>query len=320
MFKRSYALVCLLGLSLGLSSIPAAFAFEFDKKLLAPDGTDFDSFAVSVSLDNDTALVGSFGDDDQGNDSGSAYLFDATTGNLLQKLTAPDGAANDTFGNAVSLDKDTALVGSVFDDDQGNDSGSAYLFDATTGNLLQKLIAPDGAVGDQFGYSVSLDNDLALVGSVLDNDNGSGSGSAYLFDITTGNFLQKLTAPDGAAGEQFGFSVSLSGDSALVGSIFDNNNGSLSGAAYLFDVTTGNFLQKLTAPDGENFDLFGNSVSLSGDSALVGSRLDNDKGTNSGSAYIFQNRVTATTPEPSMMLGLLGVGSMALFTIRSKHK
>ena len=166
MFKHSHALVYLLGLSLGLLSPHSASAFDFDKKLLAPDGAADDHFGNSVSLSGNLALLGSRLDDDNGGSSGSAYLFDVTTGNFLQKLTAPDGAADDRFGQVVRLSGNTALVGSPFDDDNGTDSGSAYLFDVTTGNLLQKLTASDGAVEDRFGGSVSLSGNTALVAGV----------------------------------------------------------------------------------------------------------------------------------------------------------
>ncbi|EAM47480.1 FG-GAP repeat protein [Crocosphaera watsonii WH 8501] len=102
----------------------------------------------------------------------------------------PNGAAGDLFGFSVSLSGNNALVGSHFDDDKGTDSGSAYLFDVTTGNLLHKLTAPDGAAGDQFGFPVSLSDNTALIGGFGDDDQGLNSGSAYLFDVTTGDFLQ----------------------------------------------------------------------------------------------------------------------------------
>ena len=102
----------------------------------------------------------------------------------------------------------------------------------------QKIIAPDGASGDYFGLSVALDGNYALIGSYLDDDNGTNSGSAYLFDTTTGNFLQKLTAPDGANSDNFGRSVALNGNYALIGSRFDDDNGTNSGSAYLFALET----------------------------------------------------------------------------------
>ncbi|NEQ41635.1 MAG: hypothetical protein F6K40_37765 [Okeania sp. SIO3I5] len=227
-------------------------------------------------------------DDDKGDRSGSAYLFDTTTGNLLHKLTAPDGSAHDYFGRSVAVSDNIALIGSYLDDDNGTNSGSAYLFDTTTGNLLQKLTAPDGSVYNYFGRSVAISDNIALIGAYGDNDNGSVSGSAYLFDITTGNLLHKLTAPDGAALDYFGLSVALSGNTALIGSYQDDDNGGNSGSAYLFDVTTGSLLHKLTAPDGSVEDYFGYSVAISDNTALIGSyKDDNNNGENHGSAYLF---------------------------------
>ncbi|MEO0586501.1 MAG: FG-GAP repeat protein, partial [Planctomycetota bacterium] len=142
----------------------------------------------------------------------------------------------------------------------------------------QKLLAPDGAANDYFGHSVAVSGTTALVGSHLDNDNGTYSGSAYLFDTTTGDLISKLTAPDAAAFDYFGRSVAVSGTTALVGSAFDDDNVINSGSAYLFDTTTGDLISKLTAPDGAGNDRFGNSVAVSGTTALVGSYLDNDNG------------------------------------------
>ena len=270
-------------------------------KLTAPVQGVVDQFGISVAISGNQALIGSHNDDDNGADSGSAYLFDATTGSLLHKLIAPDGAAGDRFGASAAISDNLALVGSNRDDDNGNDSGSAYLFDTTTGSLLHKLTAPDGAADDLFGNSVALSGNLALVGSFFDDDNGTDSGSAYLFDTTTGSLLHKLTAPDGATADYFGRSVALAGELALIGSYSDDDNGLDSGSAYLFDTTTGSLLQKITAQDGTTNDLFGWSVALSSDTALIGSRNDDDNATDSGSAYVL-------VPEPTTgMLCLLGL-------------
>ena len=260
---------------------------DFLQKFIAPDGASSDYFGRSVAIYGNQALIGSVGDDDNGSLSGSAYLFDLTSGNLLQKFIAPDGVSNDRFGLSVAIDGNQALIGSYLDDDKGSASGSAYLFDSTTGDLIQKIVAPDAASGDWFGYSVALDGDYALIGSYYDDDNGADSGSAYLFDTTSGSFLQKLTAPDGASSDNFGRSVALDGDYALIGSYYDDDNGLGSGSAYLFDTTTGSFLQKILAPDGASYDYFGYSVALDGEYALIGSLLDDDNGYKSGSAYLF---------------------------------
>ena len=192
-------------------------ANAFYQKLTAPDGSTNDLFGYSVALWDNTALIGSYFDDDNGINSGSAYLFDTTTGSLLRKFTAPDASTWDVFGSSVALWDNTALIGSWGDDDHGGDSGSAYLFDTTTGSLLQKFTAPDGSAHDRFGLSVALSNNTALIGSHWDDDKGRQSGSAYLFDTTTGSLLQKFTAPDGSADDYFGSSVALSNNTAQIG-------------------------------------------------------------------------------------------------------
>ncbi|NER05128.1 MAG: hypothetical protein F6K17_22300, partial [Okeania sp. SIO3C4] len=288
-------------------------------KFTAPDASAFDFFGYSVALGDNTALIGSYLDDDNGTNSGSAYLFDTTTGNLLQKFTAPDGSASDQFGISVALMGDTALIGSHYDGDNGPLSGSAYLFDTTTGSLLHKFTAPDGSANDRFGRSVALSNNAALIGSFWDDDNGTDSGSAYLFDTTTGNLLQKFTAPDGSAEDSFGWSVALSDNTALIGSHQDDDSGQSSGSAYLFDTTTGSLLQKFTAPDGSANDTFGFSVALSDNTALIGSHRDDDKGESSGSAYLFATNAKST-PEPSSLLGIVGTFAIAALSRKKQQK
>ena len=216
------------------------------------------------------------------------------------KLTASDGAALDFFGLGISLSGDRALVGAYGDDDLGNQSGSAYIYERQgDGSWLEvdKLTASDGAAGDQFGESVSLSGDRALVGAQFDNDLGTDSGSAYVYERQgDGSWLEvdKITASDGAAGDRLGVSVSLSGTRALVAAYLDDDLGTDSGSAYVFERQgDGSWLEidKLTASDGAALDQFGISVSLSeGTRALVGAWMDDDLGSNSGSAYVFERQ------------------------------
>jgi WD40 repeat protein len=212
------------------------------------------------------------------------------------KLKPADGAASDFFGFAVAISGNSGLIGNRLDDDNGTDSGSTYLFNVTSGTQITKLKPNDGAPGDYFGISVALSGSLALVGSHLDTDNGQDSGSAYLFNATTGQQIAKLKPEDGAAGDRFGFSVALSGNTALVGNYLDDDNGSDSGSAYLFNIHTGNQIAKLTPDDGAAGDNFGYAIALSGNSALIGSGLDDDNGEDSGSAYLFAQDLL--TPDP----------------------
>jgi hypothetical protein len=222
-------------------------------------------------------------------------------------LTASDGAIVDQFGRAVSVSGNTALIGSYLDDDNGADSGSAYVFqyNVTNGWIeVAKLTASDGAAGDQFGRSVSVSGNTAVIGSYFDDDvnMGTDSGSAYVFEYSDVNGwvqVAKLTASDGAVSDRFGLSVSVSNDTIVVGSYQDDDNGTSSGSAYVFQYnsTANSWTQvaKLTASDGAAGDYFGWSVAVSGDTALVGSYGDDDMGSNSGSAYVFQYNRTANS-------------------------
>ncbi len=259
-------------------------------KLLAGDGEVEDSFGYSVAISGATAIVGALGDDDNGTNSGSAYLFDTSdpaNPTQIAKLLPSDGAENNWFGCSVAISDTIAIIGALVDDDNGAQSGSAYLFDTsdpTNPTQIAKLLPSDGAEGDHFGWSVAISGATAIVGSPNDDgDNGTDSGSAYFFDTTTGQQLFKLLPNDGAMCDYFGMSVAISGKTAVVGA----PDGDGSGSAYLFDATTGQQVAKLLASDGETWDQFGRSVGISGATAIVGACWDGDNGTNSGSAYLF---------------------------------
>ncbi len=278
-------------------------AWTQQAKLTASDGAAGDLFGSSVALSGDTALVGAYMDNASGA-QGSAYVFtrSGTTWTQQAKLTASDGATSDYFGISVGLSSDTALVG-AYKDDVGTrtDQGSAYVFVRSGTNWTQqaKLTASDGVTSAWFGYSASLAGDTALIGAYQDPVNGNANrGSAYVFvrSGTTWTQQAKLTASDGGSYDEFGYSVALSGDTALVGAHHDNVGGMGQGSAYVFarSGTTWTQQTKLTASDGAASDLFGDSVALSGDTALVGADGD-DVGANSnqGSAYFYQTNHTA---------------------------
>ena len=285
-------------------------------KLTAADGASRDWFGVRVAISGDTAVITADADDDDVNgvDSGSAYVFtrSGTTWSQQAKLTAADGAAVDLFGYSVALSGDTALFGARFDDDDVNgvDSGSAYVFirSGTTWSQQAKLTAADGAAGDEFGYSVALFGDTAVITADADDDdvNGVDSGSAYVFTRsgTTWSQQAKLTAADSAAGDMFGFRVALSGDTALIGARFDDDDGVDSGSAYVFTRTGTAWSQqaKLTAADNAAGDWFGYSVALSSDTALIGAHFNDYDvdGVDSGSAYIFKRSGTTWSQQAKL--------------------
>ena len=269
------------------------------QKLLAGDGSAGDYFGQSVSITGNTAIVGSWQDNDNGDLSGSAYIFEKINGTWTQiaKLLPSDGAAGDLFGCRVSISGDTAIVGAYANDENGTDSGSAYIFEKINGtwtnNETQKLLASDGSTDDLFSYSVSISGNVAIVGAYQNDNSGrTNTGAAYIFEKIEGIWTQtnKLLADDYFGYDYFGCSVSISGDTAIIGAYGNDDNGAHSGSAYIFKKIGETWTQtaKLLASDGAANDYFGDSVSISGDIAIIGAYLDDNNGTDSGSAYIFE--------------------------------
>ncbi len=268
--------------------------------LTASDAAEGDEFGESVSLSGDTAVVGASQDDcTAGTWCGSAYVFrfNGTSWAEEQKLTATDSDAFYGFGTSVSLSGDTAVVGAMRHGcAAGGGCGAAYVFrfNGTGWVEEQMLTASDPGPYDNFGFSVSLSGDTAVVGTPNDNcATGDRCGSAYVFrfDGTIWIEEQKLTASDPGPSDRFGSFVSLSGDTAVVGAPIDNcPAGSACGSAYVFrfDGTDWVEEQKLTTSDAGPIERFGNSVSVSGGTAVVGAMWDHcAAGSACGSAYVF---------------------------------
>jgi len=236
--NKTYAMIALCGATLAAVAPAASGQLTEDLKLTASDAAAFDQFGWSVAIDNDVVAVGAVRDDDNGSSSGSAYLFDAATGAQLFKLTASDAAAGDRFGHSIAIGSGVVAVGANRDDDNGSSSGSAYLFDAATGVQLFKLLPSDGAATDVFGNAIAIDNGIVAVGGVLDDVNGSNTGSAYLFDATTGVQLAKLIASDGVALDQLGSSIAIDNGVVAAGAVGDHNSPGSPGSAYVFDLSS----------------------------------------------------------------------------------
>jgi len=219
-------------------------------KLTAADAESDDRFGISVAISGNTVLVGaSWGDDACPSvpdcNSGSAYVFREIDGTWQQiaKLGAADAAHGDLFGVSSALSGDTAVIGASTDDDGGQSSGSAYVFRESEGLWQQvaKLTASDAAPFDFFGASVSVSDDMIVVGAYGDDDGGNSSGSAYLFKKVGARWQQlaKLTATDAAAEDRFSYSVSVSGDTVAVGAYLNDESAANAGAAYIFDISLG---------------------------------------------------------------------------------
>ena len=270
-----------------------------------------DTFGFSAAINGNYAIVGAWGEDDAGGaGSGKAYIFNVTTGALLHTLDNPNPygtSVNDNFGRAaLAISGDYAIVGAYNEDDAGGtDSGKAYIYNVTSGALVHTLDNPNAygtSQGDRFGQAVAISDTYAIVGAYFEADAGGiESGKAYIFDVTTGALVHTLNNPSAystSASDQFGWSVSISVNYAIVGARYEADaGGTQSGKAYIFNVTTGALLHTLDNPnayDTSASDRFGSSVGISGNYAIVSARYEADAGgTTSGKAYIFNNSTGA---------------------------
>jgi hypothetical protein len=293
--------------------------FVQQAKLTAADGAAGDKFGRAVAIDGDTVVIGApYAQIGANPNQGAAYVFVkpgtgwATTSTFDAKLTASDGAANDFFADHVAISGDTVVIGGDATIGANPFQGVAYVFVkpatgwATTSTFDARLTAADGAVPAFLGNSVGISGDTVVLGtSTVQIGANSFQGAAYVFVkpatgwATTSTFDAKLTASDGAAGDAYGDSVAISGDtvvaSAPAAKIGANPN---QGAAYVFVkpgtgwATTSTFDAKLTASDGAAGDLFAFEVAISGDTVGVGSATFAP-----GSLYVFVKPATgwATT-------------------------
>lgn len=239
-----------------------------------------------------------------------------------QKVVAYDKAAYDYFGVSGAVSGEHAMIGAYFEDhnslgvDSMNGAGSVYTYELNPSNIWvfkSKLVPSGRRPGDNFGYTVSVDGNLAVVGAPWADLNAVGAdsmfmaGAAYVFQLdSTGTWreMQKLVPADRAAEDNFGYDVSLSGNNVIIGALWEDedtagvNTMSRSGSAYIFtrDTVTGiwNETQKLVASDRGVNDWFGVIVSMSGGKAIVSSWWDDEDSiggatkTDAGSAYIFE--------------------------------
>jgi hypothetical protein len=359
-------------------------------KLLASNGDSNDNFGESVSINGDYAIVGAWLDEENGEDSGSAYIFKRNDANWNEEaiLIPSDSIPDVRFGHSVSIDGDYAIVGTcpgksayifkrdgvnwtqqakltgstgsegcfgfsvsingdyaiIGSHDENNYKGAAYIFNRDGVNWTQqaKLTASDGEEIDCFGISVSIDGDYAIVGAYItgsayifkrngiawieeakmtgmeysfghcvsingdytivgDYNGNNDKGAAHIFKRNGTSWMKDaiLIASDGEKFADFGDSVSINGEYAIVGSNDDSTiNGASSGSAYIFKRNSTSWIEeaKIIASDGEQFDHFGESVSIDGNHAIIGAYWDNDNGKDSGSAYILKKDTLPNKP------------------------
>ncbi|MCB1201777.1 MAG: chitobiase/beta-hexosaminidase C-terminal domain-containing protein [Leptospiraceae bacterium] len=312
-----------------------------------------------VFLDKDNNLSNGFADATVSscgsNSTVNFTLANVPTGNfyLVAHVDNNDGMINTgdyygyhSSGSAIAPGSTTISVSSA------NVTGANFSpnYNAPTNWAFEAYLkAPNNSNDDRFGYGVSIDGDTAIVGAYQEdstttsiingsnlsatNDSGNSNGAAYVFkrNGTNWNHEAYLKAPNNSNGDRFGYSLSISGDTAVVGAYVEysnttsiinssnllatNDSGNGNGAAYVFrrNATTWTHEAYLKAPNNSNLDIFGGSVSISGETAIVGARQEdsstttiingsnlstiNDSGNFNGAAYVFKRNGTTWTHE-----------------------
>lgn len=212
-----------------------------------PTVTDNDFFGTSVAVHGNYVLIGAPGDNTFGDSVGQAHLFDASTGALLRTFDDPAITAKDSFGFSAALHGNYVLIGAPGNVTSGAEVSQAYLFNATTGGLLQTFDDPSSLSGDGFGISVAIDNDWVLIGAFRNDSAGTNVGRAHLFDTSSGLLLDTFDDPTVTTQDHFGKSVALDGDGVIIGEIFDSTPGLSVGQAHLFRIRLGDII---VDPDG----------------------------------------------------------------------
>jgi hypothetical protein len=288
--------------------------WNFEQKIFPNIPALGDEFGLAVSLDNGKLLIGAPKEDGSvTNNRGAAYFF-SYNGSIWvedQKVFYGFSSNDDFFGYSVDLDDDRAVVSAYLDDDNGVNSGSAFVydFDGSTWIETQKLIASNGATGDAFGFSVSVEDDKIACGAYANSTKGLGTGAVYIFELA-GTWTEDtiLYASDFNLDDWFGYSLEMDSTSLAIGSFHNDDLGAESGSCYFFRHTGTDWIEEfnLLSSDGVLGDEYGFDVSVDGMQLLVGSPMDDDNGTNSGSLYFYPLCTYAPTQEICMASVLQG--------------
>jgi Zn-dependent metalloprotease len=333
-----------------------------------PATSDGDGFSRIAAVGTTVVISASLNDTGAPN-AGVAYLFDGSSGALLHTIANPTPDTDEEFGHALAAVGERVLVSAWRDRHTSNVvyGGAAYLYDVTTGALLQEFGKPGPAAGDQFGRSVAVLGDNVLIGApspgtdaaeagagprdigaaylfsesghlrrVFQNPNANPSpgdwfgfsvdfrdgdvvvaapvGAVHVFDRDSGQLLRTIAnptppAPDDFTADLFGNSIAVAGGDLLVGAPGDHPAGTVSpsvghGAAYLFDGATGALRRTFFAPNPQANDWFGFTVAAFGDQLWIGAVRDDDAGPDAGAAYLFDRTTgallrTLLNPDPA---------------------
>ena len=329
--------------------------------LKASNAHPVDEFGGSVSISGDTLVVGATGEDssaaggaadDSAPSSGAAYVFVRTGATWTQQayLKASNAERDDQFGISVSIWGDTLVVGAIGEesgagggeaDNSATFAGAAYVFVRSGTTWLQQayLKASNAEENDAFGRDVSISGDTLVVAARFEDASAGGgeadnsatnAGAVYVFVRTGTTWAQQayLKAPNADQDDEFGTSVSISGNTLAVGAIREasaagagqaDNSAPGAGAVYVFVRAGTTWAQQahLKASNAEGGDQFGSSVSVLGATLVVGALAENSSAgggeadnsvQDAGAAYVFVRTGTTWTQQAYLKASNAGTG------------
>jgi hypothetical protein len=277
-----------------------------DYSIFADDGANNDHYGTCVSLYTNYAVVGAPEDDNaNGVDAGAVYVYvydpinDEWDPDV--KIIASDGDAGDAYGRQVCIYKDDVIIVGAHNNTHSGltQAGAVYIYRRDTNGVWNetKITADDAAAYDHFGRAVSIWNNYAIVGALDEDSQGSNAGAAYIYEYSGGLWdeMQQIFGISIGAGDNFGQSVAINGTMAVIGAMYDDDNGTNAGAAYVFSYST-SWIEKakLEASDGAANDWFGNSVSISvtrtfGIDIAISAMMEDQAADNAGAVYVFHH-------------------------------
>ena len=267
-----------------------------DQKIIANDGDAGDAFGHRVLSNDKWIIVSANEDEPNGNSSGSVYIYEIFCDSLGQehKIFPSDGEYNDFFGKSIALEGDNLAVSSIYDDVNGNKSGSVYIFSYIDSVWVQtqKIIPQDGSPYDRFGYDIDISSNFLAIGSIFDDDLGEDVGSVYIYRSIGDEWIlnNKIYPNYVYDGNDFGRSLSLGQNYLAVyyKNINDIYNDQGAVDIFSFNENNWNYIQTISSPDPDNYDYFGVSIDIYESTLVIGSNYDDSNYNNTGAVYIFK--------------------------------
>ncbi len=255
-----------VGAVFALGTAAQAQTFIQSDRFMTDDLVSNEQFGSAIDIQGDVVAIGRQRDSGQVFYTGSVYLFDLETSELLHTLRPDDPVEQMFFGATVAMSDDHIIVGAPF---ENNSVGSVFVFDRATLEQQFKILPPNPVGFTRFGNSIAIHDDRLLIGAPYAQ---SGTGAAYLYDPNTGQLISELQSPTPQSGAQFGNSVALDANRAVVAqSAADVGEQPSAGAVQIFDTRTGSFEQTITKPFPARYESFGGAVALDGDFLLASS-------------------------------------------------